>query len=331
MATDYSSESPHNQLAKLQAEQPHVERLAEAASMWETAQHGIRSARVELLGRTNALEGSWRDDAGRAFGVRVDESVNSLKAWHDKIEGSGVIGHIKALQGDFPNCVAQVQAVCEQFEAALMSQSTGMFSIDPALLQMEYAKLAAQFTNHIADRFEAVTRALDNLAGHGPQWEGPRKEGPGDQPPGNGDQTERILENARGEVGTKEGPVHNQNPYGETTEWCSLFVTEMWKRAGVDTSGIENPAFTGNVYNWGVENGQAYDANNLDQARPGDALLFGTGPGSPETSEHIAIVESVNPDGTVTLIEGNAGPNTDMVNRRTIPLSSDTFYGGVHP
>jgi hypothetical protein len=326
MATDYSSENPHGQLAKLRAEQPHVERLTEAASMWERAQHLIRSARVELLGRTNALEGSWRDDAGQAFGARVDESVNSLKAWYEKIEGSGVIGHAKALQSDFPNCVAQVQKICEQFEAAAQAQASGgMFAPDQAYLEREYAKLAAQFTNHIADRFDAVTRAMDNLAGQGPAWEGPREEG-------NGDLTERILANARGEIGVKEDPsVPNKNPYGPTDEWCSYFATEMWRRAGVDVSGIpKKGAFTGDVYTWGEANGKAYDKNHFDQIRPGDMLIVGTGPQNTNTSEHIGIVESVDLEaGTVNLISGNSGANIDEVTIQEYPLSE--FYGGVHP
>jgi hypothetical protein len=48
MGIDYSSENPRAQLARLQAEQPHIERLAEAASMWETAQQRIGEARLDL-------------------------------------------------------------------------------------------------------------------------------------------------------------------------------------------------------------------------------------------------------------------------------------------
>lgn len=335
MATDYSTENPHRQLAKLQAEQPHVQRLAEAATMWQTAQQRIREARDELFMRTKELvETSWRDDAGQAFQARVEESIRSLSEWHNKIDDSGVIGQVNTLQLDFPNCLAQVRALCDQFDAAVREaqaqSSGGTCTPDPAYLERAYAKLAAQYTNHLADRFDAVTRAMDLLAGVGPGWAGPREEEPGDQ--GDGELVERILANARGEVGTRESPPgSNQNPYGYATEWCSLFATKMWERAGVDISDLDNPAFTGNVYTWGEQNGHAYDANNLDQARPGDVLLFGTGPESPDTSTHIGIVESVNPDGTVTLIEGNSGANIDAVVRDTHTLSPDNFYGGVHP
>ncbi|MEJ2857293.1 MULTISPECIES: CHAP domain-containing protein [unclassified Saccharothrix] len=132
-----------------------------------------------------------------------------------------------------------------------------------------------------------------------------------------------ILAKARGELGTRENPPgSNRNPYGPTAAWCSSFATAMWRKAGVD---IPLLPFTGDVFRWGQRNGKAY--TNLQQVRPGDVLLFGTGPQSTATSKHIGIVEKVH-GGTVTLIEGNSG---DSVRRNTHKLSSATFYGGVHP
>lgn len=83
--------------------------------------------------------------------------------------------------------------------------------------------------------------------------------------------------------------------------------------------------FTGDVFRWGQKRGKAY--TSLSAVKPGDVLLFGSGPSSPATSTHIGIVEKVS-GGTVTLIEGNSG---DSVRRNTHRLSSATFYGGVHP
>ena len=154
----------------------------------------------------------------------------------------------------------------------------------------------------------------------------------GDQPPGDpnapqgGDRqatTDKILEAARGELGYEEGP-NDENKYGPAESWCSLFATWVWRKAGVD---IPSLPFTGDVYNWGVAHNQAYDANNLGQARPGDVLIFGTGPQNTSTSTHIGVVESVD-GGKVTLIEGNS---SDRVQRVTYNLSSANFYGGVHP
>lgn len=133
----------------------------------------------------------------------------------------------------------------------------------------------------------------------------------------------KIKKIARGQLGYHEGPG-NQNKYGPTGPWCANFTTWVWRKSGVD---IPILPFTGDVYDWGRDHGLAYGKNNLDAARPGDVLLFGTGPESPSTSTHIGIVESVNGD-KVTLIEGNS---SDKVQRVTHTLSSSTFYGGVHP
>lgn len=133
----------------------------------------------------------------------------------------------------------------------------------------------------------------------------------------------RVVDRARGQLGYREGPG-NTNKYGPTGPWCANFATWAWRKSGVDIGILP---FTGDVYDWGRERGLAYGKNNLDQARPGDVLLFGTGPQSPQTSTHIGIVEKV--DGNqVTLIEGNSA---DQVRRVTRTLSSSTFYGGVHP
>jgi hypothetical protein len=133
----------------------------------------------------------------------------------------------------------------------------------------------------------------------------------------------KVKKIARGQLGYHEGPG-NQNKYGPTGPWCANFATWVWKKSGVNIGILP---FTGDVYHWGQEHGLAYGKHNLDAARPGDVLLFGTGPDSPSTSTHIGIVESVHGD-NVTLIEGNS---SDKVQRVTHTLSSSTFYGGVHP
>ncbi|MEU4806074.1 CHAP domain-containing protein [Actinosynnema sp. NPDC023587] len=132
-----------------------------------------------------------------------------------------------------------------------------------------------------------------------------------------------IVSAARRELGRRESPPgSNRNPYGPTDAWCSSFATAMWRKSGVD---IPLLPFTGDVFRWGQRNGKAY--TKLGDVRPGDVLLFGTGPQSTATSKHIGIVEKVS-GGTVTLIEGNSG---DAVRRNTHQLSSTKFYGGVHP
>lgn len=134
----------------------------------------------------------------------------------------------------------------------------------------------------------------------------------------------KIKKVARGELGYHEG-AGNANKYGPKDAWCSSFATWAWRKSGVK---IPIMPFTGNVFNWGKEHGLAYGNDNLRKnVRPGDVLLFGTGPQNPQTSKHIGIVESVNGN-QVTLIEGNS---SDQVRRVTHTLSGSTFYGGVHP
>ncbi|WP_026316807.1 CHAP domain-containing protein [Actinokineospora enzanensis] len=133
-----------------------------------------------------------------------------------------------------------------------------------------------------------------------------------------------ITRIAATQLGYHEG-ANNANKYGPQAAWCSSFASWVWKRSGVD---IPITPFTGNVFHWGQRKGLAY--HDLTRARPGDVLLFGTGPQNTSTSKHIGIVEKVHGN-TVTLIEGNSGPNTDSVVRRPHVLSHNTFYGGVHP
>jgi cell wall-associated NlpC family hydrolase len=154
----------------------------------------------------------------------------------------------------------------------------------------------------------------------------PKHPGKTETKPSNAKKVDKILANARKNLGYHEGP-NNRNKWGPTGQpWCSYFATSMWREAGVN---IPKYGFTGDVYKWGERNHLAYDRGDIaKQARPGDAILFGTGP-SWSGSEHIGIIEKV--DGNkITTIEGNS---SDQVMRHTYTLPRDAkkFYGGVHP
>ncbi len=146
---------------------------------------------------------------------------------------------------------------------------------------------------------------------------------PGSHPKTKSGTANKVKKIARSQLGYHEGPG-NSNKYGPAAAWCSSFATWVWRKAGVN---IPILPFTGAVYTWGQQHGLAYNSHHLNQARPGDVLLFGSGPQSTGTSTHIGIVESRHGN-TVTLIEGNS---SDRVQRVTHTLSSSTFYGGVHP
>ena len=93
------------------------------------------------------------------------------------------------------------------------------------------------------------------------------------------------------------------NPYGPCEEWCSLFATWVWNTIGVP---IPRYPFVGSVFDWAVVRGLAQGVT----ARPaaGDLVLYGTGPQNTTTSPHIAVVAEVWPDGAITTVDGDSGP-----------------------
>jgi CHAP domain len=93
------------------------------------------------------------------------------------------------------------------------------------------------------------------------------------------------------------------NPYGPCEEWCALFATWVWERAGV---AIPRYAFVGDVYYWAHRHTAVLRADA--RPRPGDLVLYGTGPQSVRTSPHIGVVAQVWPDGAIDTVEGDAGP-----------------------
>jgi hypothetical protein len=163
-----------------------------------------------------------------------------------------------------------------------------------------------------------------------------------------------IVRIARGQLGTGESPPgSNCNPYGPCVQWCSLFVSWVWKRAGVPLKGSTAAyAYSGSLYLWVRDRhggpfavpplgGEATAARVLPPTAtpaPGDAVSYGTGPGygEGEYSAHVGIVERVFPGGQITTIDGNFG---DRVARSGPFLPSQAViygmpgpvYGYAHP
>jgi hypothetical protein len=142
----------------------------------------------------------------------------------------------------------------------------------------------------------------------------------------------KIVRIARSQLGTGESPPgSNCNPYGPCVEWCSLFVSWVWKRAGVPMEGSTvTYAYSGSIYTWAETHqrdpfavpplgGEGPPSNQEDSGArvlpatatpaPGDAVLYGTGPGfgPGEYSAHVGLVERVFPGGQITTIDGNFG------------------------
>jgi hypothetical protein len=93
------------------------------------------------------------------------------------------------------------------------------------------------------------------------------------------------------------------NAYGPCEEWCALFATWVWERAGVP---IPSFPFTGSIYSWAA--GHTGVLPPTAAPVPGDAVLYGTGPSSTSTSVHVGLIMQRWPDGAIVTIEGDAGP-----------------------
>lgn len=127
----------------------------------------------------------------------------------------------------------------------------------------------------------------------------------------NGASGSEIVRIAESQLGHAESPPgSNCSRYGPCVEWCSLFVAWVWERAGVPLRGGTAPyAYSGSIYEWAKAHGGRVLPPTATPA-PGDAVLFGSGPGA---SAHVAIVERVFPDGEITTIDGNYGDRVARV------------------
>ena len=116
----------------------------------------------------------------------------------------------------------------------------------------------------------------------------------------------RALAAAQTQIGQAEQPPgSNDGPaigmYRSAVEgaypgapWCAYFVSWVAAQAGAPIGdrgqGLGSVAA---ITEWAGRTGRL-----VTQPQPGDLILFGT--------EHVGIVQSVNPDGTLTTVEGNA-------------------------
>lgn len=136
---------------------------------------------------------------------------------------------------------------------------------------------------------------------------------------------DKVLEIARGELGTKESPANsNQTKYGkwygmDGQPWCMMFVMWVLFQAGVKL--LCKTASCSALLNWYRAN---RPASVVKTPQPGDIIIYNFG--------HTGIVEAVG-SGTITAIEGNTSPGTSgsqsnggMVCRRTRKTSLVTAY-----
>ncbi|MBB4966728.1 FG-GAP-like repeat-containing protein [Saccharothrix violaceirubra] len=128
-----------------------------------------------------------------------------------------------------------------------------------------------------------------------------------------------IVDVARGELGVKYPGCLK---YGDCARynWCAYFATWVWDRAGI--KGVpRGKGVATDLGSWGAERGlfKRRPAGQVGNPAVGDWVIYGE-PGS-GMGGHVAIVASVNSNGTISTIDGNAAggsPTTSKVALSTI-------------
>jgi CHAP domain len=126
-----------------------------------------------------------------------------------------------------------------------------------------------------------------------------------------------ALAAAKGEVGVAEQPPGSNNSpriaqFRQATAgsgvgpWCAYFVSWAARQAGAPL-GDQGQGFgrVDDVYAWAQRTGKAIPNGSGVTPQPGDLIVW---------DEHIGIVESVDPNGTIHTVEGNS---SDKVSERT--------------
>lgn len=121
---------------------------------------------------------------------------------------------------------------------------------------------------------------------------------------------ERVLQVARGDIGTVESPPgSNRTIFGARyglngVAWCNIWVWDVMQRAGAGNL-ICKSAYTPSTWQWFKQRGQI-----VATPRPGDVVFFDFPGDGVDRISHVGLVEAVHADGTVTTIEGNTTPGT---------------------
>lgn len=120
-----------------------------------------------------------------------------------------------------------------------------------------------------------------------------------------------VIEIAVRELGYRENPAgSNHNKYGrwygtDGVPWCGCFVSYCFYSAGLPLPGQTNKGFNycPAEADWFKRKGHFYHTPKV-----GDVVFFDWHPGTRDSDAwHVGIVEQINPDGSITSIEGNTG------------------------
>mgnify|MGYP000963194898 FL=1 len=118
---------------------------------------------------------------------------------------------------------------------------------------------------------------------------------------------EAIIEVAKKELGTIEGPKDNETKYGAWMKvnfqpWCQSFVSWCAFTAGV--AKFPKSASTVAASDWFKKNERWSDARN-DDPQAGDWIYFDFPDDGVNRISHVGLCIKNNGDGTIQVIEGN--------------------------
>jgi hypothetical protein len=103
-------------------------------------------------------------------------------------------------------------------------------------------------------------------------------------------------------------PFDGFEPPTFADSWCGWFATNVWKYAGV---AIEVSGASFAPYTWAAAHHTLFKAAGQSprgETPPlGSAVMYGTGPSSTATSDHVNLVTQVSRDGSYMLTGGNQG------------------------
>ena len=116
-----------------------------------------------------------------------------------------------------------------------------------------------------------------------------------------------IIEVAKKEIGTIEGPKDNETKYGAFTKanylaWCGSFVMWCANQAGVKVPNTVSTVAGAAAFK---KMGTWFEADCNEAPLPGDILYFNFPGDGVDRISHVGICISDNGDGTVNAIEGN--------------------------
>jgi hypothetical protein len=119
----------------------------------------------------------------------------------------------------------------------------------------------------------------------------------------------RIIEVAKAEVGTIEGPKDNETKYGKWTgmnfqPWCQSFVSWCAFTSGLDVKKYPKSASTVAASDFFKKHDRWADARN-DDPTPGDWIYFDFPDDGVNRISHVGICIKNNGNGTIQVIEGN--------------------------